>query len=101
MISHGLPRAVGIVSRVLAAILGGYALAALCSIALALVLPMERADAVLTGMMVALAVQAGAVVHVFAASTALRAWAGLVMAAVALAAVALLGHWNNTGRFLP
>ncbi|CAO3408383.1 DUF3649 domain-containing protein [Azospirillum largimobile] len=74
-------------SRIVAALFGGYALAALGSVA-ALALPMEKPQAVLTGMLASFAIYAGAVVWVFAARSALRAWAGLLAAAVPLLAAA-------------
>ena len=83
-------RSVGLlVSRIVAAILGGYALAALSSVA-ALALPMDRAQAVLTGMLASFAVYAGAVVWVFAVRSAWRAWAGLLTVAAPL----LLAAWS-------
>ncbi len=94
-------RAVEIAARAIAAILGGYGLAVLCSVALAMVLPMARADAVLTGMLAGLAVHAGSAIWVFAASSAARAWVGLLVAAVPLAATAMLGLWRTTGGMLP
>ncbi len=74
-------------SRIVAALFGGYALAALGSVA-ALALPMSKPQAVLTGMLASFAIYAGAVVWVFAARSAPRAWAGLLAAAVPLAAAA-------------
>lgn len=74
-------------SRIVAALFGGYALAALGSMA-ALALPMDKPQAVLTGMLASFAIYAGAVVWVFAARSALRAWAGLLAAAVPLLAAA-------------
>ncbi|WP_458097564.1 DUF3649 domain-containing protein [Roseomonas sp. WA12] len=96
-----LARAAGIALRALAAIGGGYALAALSALALTTTLPLDRADAVLTGMMVSFAVYAGAVVWVFAASSAARAWAGIAATAILLAAIAMLGQWHSTGHPLP
>lgn len=78
-----------LLSRIVAAILGGYALAALTSLA-ALALPIERSQAVLTGMLASFAVYAGAVVWVFAVRSARRAWAGLLIAAAPL----LLAAWH-------
>jgi len=72
-----------LLSRIVAAIGGGYALAALASIA-ALALPISRPQAVLTGMLASFAVYAAAVVWVFAVRSAIRAWAGLLIAAVPL-----------------
>ncbi len=73
---------VGIASRSLAAILGGYALAATTSSCLALALPMDRAQAVLTGMLVAIVVCACAALWAFAVRTALRAWIGIALPAL-------------------
>ncbi len=73
---------VGIASRSLAAILGGYALAATTSSFLALALPMDRAQAVLTGMLVAIVVCACAALWAFAVRTALRAWIGIALPAL-------------------
>lgn len=72
-----------LISRIVAAIGGGYALAALASVA-ALALPISRPQAVLTGMLVSFAIYAAAVVWVFAVRSALRAWTGLLIAAAPL-----------------
>ena len=81
-----------LVSRIVAAVLGGYALAALTSVAL----PMERGEAVLTGMMLSFIVYATAVIWVFAASSALRAWAGLLVVSAPLLLVDM-GIWRAAG----
>lgn len=72
-----------IVSRIVAAIVGGYALAALTSVA-ALSLPLSPSEGVLTGMLTSFLVYTGAVIWVFAVRSARRAWAGLLVAAVPL-----------------
>lgn len=72
-----------LLSRIVAALFGGYALAALASVA-AVALPVSRSEAVLTGMLASFAVYAGAVIWVFAVRSAWRAWAGLVVAALPL-----------------
>lgn len=82
-------------SRIAAAIFGGYALAALASVA-TLILPMAREQAVLTGMLASFAVYAGAVVWVFAVRSAVRAWAGLAIAAIPLA-IAAWWAWHTGG----
>ncbi len=79
------PRA-GIASRSVAAIAGGYALAATTSSFLALALPMDRAQAVLTGMLVAIVVCACAALWAFAVRSALRAWIGIALPALAMGA---------------
>ena len=86
------PRWLGILSRCVAAVLGGYLLAALVAIGCALWLGPPRAEAVLVGMLLSFAVHAGAVIWVFAARSARRAWAGLAVPTLALgAALALTG----------
>lgn len=76
-----------LVSRVIAALFGGYVLAALCSIA-ALALPIDGRQAVFTGMLASFLLYAGAVVWVFAVRSAWRAWLGLIVAALPLWLVA-------------
>lgn len=78
----------GVAMRVVAAIVGGYAMASLAAIVCATLLPLERAEAVLTGMLLSFAVYAGVVVWIFAARTALRAWTGMLVPMAALAAAA-------------
>ena len=81
-----------VVSRALAAVAGGYGLAALSAAALAVFLPLSRADATLTGTMLSFLVFAGAVVWVFAARSATRAWVGLLLPAAALGLALGLNH---------
>jgi hypothetical protein len=69
----------GVLSRTLAAIGGGYALAATCSMFLALALPIARSQAVLTGMLMGIALCACAALWAFATRTALRAWVGILI----------------------
>lgn len=79
---------VPLVSRIVAALFGGYALAAVASVA-ALALPISKPQAVLTGMLASFAIYAGAVVWVFAVRSAGRAWAGLLI----MAAPLLVSAW--------
>ena len=72
-----------VLSRCVAAVFGGYALAALSSVA-AVALPISKSEAVLTGMLASFAVYAVAVIWVFAVKSAWRAWAGLFVAALPL-----------------
>jgi len=76
-----------LVSRIIAALFGGYVLAALCSIA-ALALPIDGRQAVFTGMLASFLLYAGAVVWVFAVRSARRAWIGLIVIALPLWLVA-------------
>ncbi|AWH17736.1 DUF3649 domain-containing protein [Stenotrophomonas sp. ZAC14D2_NAIMI4_7] len=77
-----------LLSRIVAALLGGYLLAALCCVA-ALSLPIDPQQAVFTGMLASFLLYAGAVVWVFAVRSARRAWAGLALVAVPLWLAAL------------
>lgn len=72
-----------ITSRIVAAVAGGYALAALFSVAV-VALPVSKPQSVLTGMLLSFLVHATAVIWVFAARSASRAWAGLLLAAIPL-----------------
>ena len=78
-----------IASRAMAAILGGYAVAALATGCVSLVLAqwtgMARPEAVVTSTLLSFLWFALAVVWVFAADTAWRAWIGLIVPAAVLA----------------
>ena len=81
----------GVLSRSGAAIFGGYALASASSVLLARLLP-TPSQAVLTGLMVGILVCACAALWAFAAASAWRAWAGIVIpAALLFGAAALIG----------
>jgi hypothetical protein len=82
-----------LISRIVAAMFGGYALAALTSVA-ALILPMDKPQAVLTGMLASFIVFACAVIWVFAVRSARRAWVGLLIAALPLS-VAAWAAWSR------
>lgn len=70
---------VGVLSRSLAAIFGGYALAASTGAFLAVALPIARSQAVLAGMLLAILVFACAALWAFAAASAWKAWAGILV----------------------
>lgn len=74
-----------IVSRSLAAILGGYALAASATALLAVVLPLPRADAVVTATLLSFLLYALAVLRVFTVRSAARAWLDMLAPAAAMA----------------
>lgn len=67
-----------VVSRILAAVFGGYGLAALVSVA-ALRLPLSATEAVMAGMLASFLFWAGAVIWVFAVASAGRAWGGILV----------------------
>lgn len=79
-----------VTSRVLAAALGGYALALVSSIVLAYCLPGSRSDSVLWGTQLSFVIYACAVIWVFSTPTALRAWVGMLLPTLVLG---LLAGW--------
>ncbi|MDN5941031.1 MAG: hypothetical protein L0H94_04020 [Nitrospira sp.] len=78
-----------VVSRVGAAVLGGYALTYAFTACLTLLLPLAKTEAVLTAAMFSFILYTGAVLWAFAASTPARAWAGLLVPAACCGAIAL------------
>src|SRR3990167_8114645 len=88
-----VPYRLAVTSRVLAAVLGGYIVAALASVSLSSWLPMSRAEAVVTGMMSSFLAYLIAVLWCFACRSAWRAWFGLIVASLLLAAVSGLAYW--------
>jgi len=82
-----------VISRVLAAIFAGYLLAALTSICAAQWLPMPRAEAVVTGMMLSFLAYLVAVLWCFACRTAWQAWVGLLLPSALLGAGFAVGRW--------
>lgn len=72
-----------VVSRIAAALLGGYTLTNVLAGSIARVLPMPPADAVFTMILASFAIYVAVVVWVFAARTASRAWLGLLVPAAA------------------
>ncbi|KIZ39118.1 MULTISPECIES: DUF3649 domain-containing protein [Rhodopseudomonas] len=87
---HRARSTVPLISRIVAALVGGYALAALVSVAV-LALPIGRPQAVLVGQLASFAVYAGAVIWVFAVRSAAKAWTGLVVVVLALLPLAWWG----------
>ncbi|WP_083276730.1 DUF3649 domain-containing protein [Sphingobium phenoxybenzoativorans] len=87
---HALRYRLSVASRVVAAALGGYALAAAISMALARALPMSRAEAVTTATILAVLAMPAAAIWVFAARTAWLAWAGVSAVTMCAAAIAWL-----------
>ena len=81
---------VGIASRAVAALVGGYAFATVAGVFLSRVLPMARADAVLAATLASFGIFAAAVIWVFAARSAMRAWLGLLIPIAVLGAAASL-----------
>lgn len=82
-----------VTSRVLAAVLGGYVVAALASVSLSLLLPMARAETVITGMMTSFLAYLVAVLWCFACRSAWRAWFGMIVPSLVLGAICGLAYW--------
>jgi len=97
-----LRRAAPVTARIVGAVFGGYALGALASVA-ALALPISAPQAVITGMLASFVVYACAVIWMFLARSARRAWAGLLIAAapLALAAWSAASAASAAGGLLP
>ena len=79
-----------VASRVVAAALGGYALASAATVLLALIWPGPRSEALLWASMLSFAIYSVVVIWVFVARTATRAWIGVVSITAVLAALAWL-----------
>lgn len=84
-----------VLSRLAAAVFGGYALAAAAAVCLAAVLPSARADAVLAGMQFSFVVHTLAVIWAFSPVRPSRVWLGLLGPAVVLAVLG--GLWPRAG----
>lgn len=86
-----------VASRVLAAVIGGYLLAALGSVCLAYCLPLlfqsSRAEAAVLSMTLSFLVYLPAVLWCFACRTAWRAWLGLLVPSAMLGAVYACARW--------
>ncbi|MDR0281134.1 MAG: iron transporter [Paucimonas sp.] len=76
-------------SRIAAAILGGYAFTYAFTAALARLLPLGKGDALVVATLLSFAVYTGAILWAFACRSAARAWLGLATAVP----LALIGFW--------
>ena len=68
-----------LISRIVAALIGGYALASVFSIFLSFLLPSALPEAVLGATLFSFAIYTAAIIWVFAAASAVRAWLGLLI----------------------
>ena len=73
-----LSRQVDVIARTVAAIAGGYVFSAILATVMAVALPFPRAQAVITGMLVAILAYAGVVIWAFSVRSPLKLWAWLV-----------------------
>ncbi|VFR27284.1 FIG024006: iron uptake protein [plant metagenome] len=67
-----------VLSRIVVAALGGYALASAMAVLLALVWPLPRAEAVMASTLLGFVWYAVAVIWVFSVRSVLRAWVGIL-----------------------
>lgn len=79
-----------VASRVAAAVLGGYALASAVTVLLALLWPVPKAQGVLWATMLSFAIYTVAVIWVFCARSATRAWCGMALGTAVCAGLAWL-----------
>ncbi|OYO30880.1 hypothetical protein [Janthinobacterium sp. PC23-8] len=79
-----------LLSRVLAAVFGGYALTSGVAVLLSSILPLSRVEAVQTATLSAFAVYTCAVIWVFAVPGLRRAWLGMLLPAIACGGLGLL-----------
>ena len=79
-----------VASRALAAIIGGYALTALATFALAIFLPLSKSEASMTATLLSFVIYTCVVLWVFATRSATRAWLGIVVPCVVLGALVWL-----------
>lgn len=82
-----LPYRLSVLSRVIAAGLGGYILVNLSNLALSYVLPGEEYKNLLLAMMLSFVFYTLAVIWVFSVRSATRAWLGLLVVALPLAMI--------------
>jgi len=68
-----------VLSRSIAAIVGGYALSNLVAIAFVAALPMLQVEAVMTSMMLSFLFYALAAIWAFSAKTAMLSWLGMIV----------------------
>ncbi|WP_018748719.1 DUF3649 domain-containing protein [Chitiniphilus shinanonensis] len=81
----------GVASRAVAAIVGGYALAYAFAACAGRWLPLARSEAVLTATLLSFLVYGGAALWVFCVRRAWHAWVGLVLGTALLGGLAALG----------
>ncbi|MFK3723412.1 DUF3649 domain-containing protein [Pseudomonas monteilii] len=76
-----------VASRCLAALLGGYLLASMVSVCLALLIPVPQVDAVLIGSMLSFVFYVLAFLWCFSCRSAWRAWVGVLTPSLVLGAI--------------
>ncbi|WP_010220665.1 DUF3649 domain-containing protein [Pseudomonas donghuensis] len=85
-----------VTSRSLAAVFGGYLLAAMASVCITLLLPVPRAEAVISGMMLSFLFYLVAFLWCFACRSAWQAWLGVLVPSLVLAMISGLAYWMKS-----
>lgn len=86
---------INVLSRVIAAAFGGYALVNLSNLALSYVLPVPQNQGLLFAMMISFFFYTGAIIWVFAVRTATKAWLGLLAVALPLLVIDVLFYFRG------
>lgn len=85
-----------VASRSLAALLGGYLLASMGNVFVALLAPMSQVDAAVLGMLLSFIVYLLAFIWCFACRSALKAWLGVLVPSLVLGLINALAYWMKT-----
>jgi hypothetical protein len=86
-VSIGTARRLSVLSRVLAAAVGGYVLINLANLALSVLLPGEQYKALLFAMQISFVIYTVVIIWVFSVRSATKAWLGLAVVALPLAII--------------
>ncbi|HHJ1297898.1 DUF3649 domain-containing protein [Pseudomonas sp. P1B16] len=94
----GLPLSyrLAVASRCLAALLGGYLLASMASVCIALLAPLSRVDATLIGLLLSFVFYLLAFIWCFACRSAWRAWLGVLLPSLLMAMASGIAYWMKT-----
>lgn len=94
----GLPLSyrLAVASRCLAALLGGYLLASMASVCIALLAPLPRVDATLIGLLLSFVFYLLAFIGCFACRSAWRAWLGVLLPSLLMAMTSGIAYWIKT-----
>ena len=85
-----------VASRCLAALLGGYLLASMASVSIALLAPLPRVDATLIGLLLSFVFYLLAFVGCFACRSAWRAGLGVLLPSLLMAMASGIAYWMKT-----
>lgn len=91
----GLPLSyrLAVTSRSFAALLGGYLLASLASVCIALLAPLPKVDATLIGLLLSFVFYLLAFIWCFACRSAWRAWLGVLAPSLLLGVISGVAYW--------